>query len=101
MGEDRKNLMWRPAASIDLDCIWDYYVGVAGKHTAEKMLREISATCAVLKNHSLAGRARDEVQLGLRSAIAGRHVIFYLVTQEVIEIVRVLDGRQDTNSLDF
>jgi toxin ParE1/3/4 len=83
--------LWSPEALDDRERIWDYYVGIAGRHTAEK----IGEAIALIEDHPFAGRARNEVRAGLRSFAATPHVVFYRVVNDTPEIVRVLDGRQD------
>jgi toxin ParE1/3/4 len=95
MAEAGRVALWSPEALDDREKIWDYYVRVAGGHTAEKVLREIAAVVALLEDHPFAGRARNEVRPGLRSFAATPHVVFYRVVNDTPEIVRVLDGRQD------
>ena len=95
MAERRRAALWSPEALDDRERIWDYYVRVAGRHTAEKILREIAEVIALLEDHPFAGRARNEVRLELRSFAATPHVVFYRVVNDTPEIVRVLDGRQD------
>jgi len=87
--------LWSPEALDDRESIWNYYVQVAGRHTAEKVLREIAGAIALIEDHPFAGRARDEVRPGLRSFAATPHVVFYRVVNDTPEIVRLLDGRQD------
>jgi len=54
----------------------------------------------MLEEHPLAGRARDELRLGLRSITVRRpHVVFYRITDNDPEIVRVLDGRRDIDRI--
>ena len=55
--------------------------------------------CRLLEDHPLAGRARDEVRPGLRSIAALPHIIFYRVTDDAAEIIRVLDGRRDIEEI--
>jgi toxin ParE1/3/4 len=95
MAEAKRAALWSPEALDDRERIWDYYVRVAGKHTAEKILREIAEVIALIEDHPFAGRARNEVRRGLRSFAAAPHVVFYRVVNDAPEIVRVLDGRQD------
>ena len=95
MAAARRAALWSPEALDDRERIWDYYVRVAGRHTAEKILREIAEVVALIEDHSFAGRARNEVRPGLRSFAATPHVVFYRVVNDAPEIVRVLDGRQD------
>lgn len=95
MAEARRAALWSPEALDDRDRIWDYYVRVAGGHTAEKILREIAEVIALLEEHPFAGRARNELRPGLRSFASTPHVVFYRVVNDTPQIVRVLDGRQD------
>jgi toxin ParE1/3/4 len=95
MAEANRAALWSPEALDDRDRIWAYYVGVAGRHTAEMILREIAKVIALLEDHPFAGRARDEVRPGLRSFAAAPHVVFYRVVNDCPEIIRVLDGRRD------
>jgi len=53
----------------------------------------------MLEEHPLAGRARDELRLGLRSITVPPHVVFYRITDNDPEIVRVLDGRRDIDRI--
>jgi toxin ParE1/3/4 len=95
MAEARRAALWSPEALDDRDKVWDYYVSVAGTHTAEKILREIAEVIALLEEHPFAGRARNELRPGLRSFAVPPHVIFYRVVNDTPQIVRLLDGRQD------
>ena len=95
MTERRRAIIWSPEARADLSEIWDYYVEVAGRHTADGIVRVITEVCTLLEEHPFAGRARNEVRPGLRSMSASPHIVFYRVNEDVAEIVRVLDGRRD------
>lgn len=95
MAEARRAALWSLDALADRERIWDYYVQVAGRHTAEKILREIAEVIALIEDRPFAGRARNEVRPGLRSFAATPHVVFYRVADDTPEIVRLLDGRQD------
>src|SRR5689334_4972121 len=95
MAEARRAALWSPEALDDRERIWDYYVSVAGSHTAEKVVREIAEVIALIEDHPFAGRARNEVRPGLRSFAAAPHVVLYRVVSDDPQIVRLLDGRQD------
>ena len=95
MAEAGRAALWSPESLNDRDSIWEYYARVAGRHTAEKILREIAQVIALIEEHPFAGRARDEVRPGLRSFAATPHVVFYRVIDDTPQIVRLLDGRQD------
>jgi toxin ParE1/3/4 len=99
MVDPKRPIDWSPQARTDLAEIWNYYVNVAGRHTADKIVREIGEVCRLLEDLPFAGRARDEVRQGLRSIVARPHVVFYRVNSDVAEIVRVLDGRRDLDEI--
>jgi toxin ParE1/3/4 len=65
---------------------------------AGALLQEIHARCALLLRYPEAGRERGELWSGLRSLAASSHVVFYEVTAETIDIVRVLHGARDAES---
>jgi len=99
MAAPRRPVIWSREARSDLSEIWDYYVSVAGRHTADGVVRGIGEACVLLEEHPFAGRPRNEVRSGLRSLSASPHVIFYRVTNDIAEIVRVLDGRRDLDEI--
>ncbi len=46
MAEPKLPAIWSQEALADLDQLWDYYAGVAGRPTADKILREIAKVVA-------------------------------------------------------
>jgi toxin ParE1/3/4 len=63
------------------------------------MLRDIGKVAALISEHPLSGRAREEIRPGLRSFATGPHIVFYRIEQARPQIVRVLDGRQDIEDI--
>jgi toxin ParE1/3/4 len=53
----------------------------------------------VLANQSGSGRRREELAPGILSFPFGRYTIFYRASQDAIEIVRVLHGARDIQSI--
>jgi toxin ParE1/3/4 len=99
MAESRRPLAWSPEALSDLSEIWDYYVKIAGRHTADGIVRRVGEVCALLEDHPFAGRARNEVRPGLRSIAASPHIVFYRVNEGSAEVIRILDGRRDVDEI--
>lgn len=99
MAESTGKALWSPEALSDLDQIWNYYERVAGRNTATKIVRQIDSVIATLEEHPFAGRARDELRMGIRSLAVTPHVVFYRVTSDIPEIVRILDGRRDIDEI--
>lgn len=99
MAEHKPAILWSAEALDDIDHLWDYYVHAAGHVTADKILRDVAKTVAVIDDFPLAGRARDEIRAGLRSLAAAPQIVFYRLKDDQPEIVRVLDGRQDIEEI--
>jgi toxin ParE1/3/4 len=97
--ERRPQAIWSPEALTDIDKLWDYYAGLAGADSANKLLREIARVVSAIEDFPLAGRSRDEIRAGLRSLSAGSQVVFYRLRDNRIELVRVLDGRRDIEEI--
>lgn len=95
----RETAIWSPEAIADLDAIWSYYERVAGRNTAEQIARNFDELVATIEAHPFAGRSRDELRGGVRSLAAKPHVLFYRVVNEIPEIMRILDGRQDIDEI--
>jgi toxin ParE1/3/4 len=95
----RRPVIWSPEALTDLEDIWNYYARVAGRQTADNIVREIGETVELLERHPFGGRSRNEVRPGLRSVVAGPHVIFYRIEDRGAQIARVLDGRRDIDAI--
>lgn len=87
-----------PRALKDLRHIWDMTVQNWGVAQAERYTNALDNRCAMLAENPMLGRARDEVRTGLRSFPEGRHLIFYRVNGDVIEIVGFPHQRQDIDS---
>jgi plasmid stabilization system protein ParE len=49
--------IWSPEALSDLSEIWNYYEHVAGRNTAEEIVRRIGNVITTLEDHPFAGRA--------------------------------------------
>jgi toxin ParE1/3/4 len=99
MAEHKPPIIWSPEALNDIDHLWDYYARVAGRATADKIIREIAKAATAIDDFPLAGRAREEIRAGLRSLTATPHIVFYRLTNDRPEIVRVLDGRRDIEEI--
>ena len=90
-----RRLIWAPLARDDLLDIWRYFARVGSVEVADKMLREIHHVSERAAEHPFRGRARDEVSVGLRSMLVHPHVILYRVSEDVVEVVRILHQRRD------
>jgi len=84
-------------ADADLLQIFQYLAD-RNSHAADAVAREIDRKFMNLSDFPFIGRERSSLARGLRSIVAGIHVIFYTVERNRIVIVRVLDGRRDIDA---
>ena len=85
-------------AKADLREIWSY-VAQGNAEAADRLAATIVDKYRLLAKHPRLGRARDELDSGLRSFLVGSYLIFYRPTDEGIEVVRVLSGYRDLDAL--
>jgi toxin ParE1/3/4 len=81
-------------AQEDLLDIW-LYIANDSPLAADRFLDFLYEKCVSLCASPKLGRLRDELLPGLRSLPVKRYTIFYRVSRDTIEIVRVLSGYRD------
>jgi toxin ParE1/3/4 len=86
------------AAESDLTDIWAYRAD-SGESSANELIARLVEHFTMLATFPGAGRNRPEIKKGIRSFAAERHVIFYRVVEQDIEIVRVLYGARDIKKI--
>jgi toxin ParE1/3/4 len=82
-----------------LDDIWKYFARVGSMEVADGLLREIYRTAERIRERPMTGRPREELASGLRSMLVHPHSIFYRMSEETVEIVRVLHQRRDLDAI--
>jgi toxin ParE1/3/4 len=90
----------RPRADIDLDSIW-FFIAADNRKAADAMIDRIIDTFDVLATMPFTGRPRPEFGDNLRSMAVGNYVVFYVPLPGGIEVVRVMNGRQDIGADDM
>ena len=88
-----------PSAEVDLDEIWEY-IARESPENADRFIDRVYQAC----QESLAfnphmGRSREELAPALRSLILDEYVVFYRPAEHGVDVVRVLHGRRDIESL--
>lgn len=86
-----------PSASRDLNQIADYFL-TRNLEVGEKLFREFNKKCQNIANFPNIGRSYAHIRPGLRGLPLDGYVILYKVLDDV-EILRVVSGRQDLESL--
>ena len=87
----------RPAIR-DLESISAYFTDV-NIEAGEKFLQGFSKRCKQLVSFPNIGRSYDDLQIGLRGLPLEGYIILYRLIEDGIEIVRVVNGRQDLGTL--
>ncbi len=86
-------------AHLDLLEIWLYITENGDMAVADRFLDSLQNTCLTLAGSPGMGRLRTELAPDLRSFPVGEYVIFYRPAGEGIDLVRVLHGKRDIDSL--
>lgn len=85
----------RPKARFDLLAIYNYIADNSGDVRAERYLRRINDAVSYLAQQPMMGRARPEVEEGIRSFPCEEHVIFYVPIEDGVDLVRVIHAAMD------
>ena len=86
------------AARTDLAEIWSY-VAEYDVDAADRVVDAILAAARRIADWPEMGRTRPELLVGIRSFAVGPHLLFYRVRDTGVELVRVVDGRRDLDSV--
>jgi toxin ParE1/3/4 len=89
-----------PQADLDLDSIWDF-IAIDDIQAAERLINRIGNVFQMLVENPLAGRERPELRRNLRSFPVGNYVVFYSPVSDGIEVIRVMNSRQDIDADDM
>jgi toxin ParE1/3/4 len=89
-----RQLIRSDAAERDLEEILDY-LNEHSPPAAERFVAELATRCQLLTTQPFIGRARDDLRAGLRSIVVGNYVVFFLPTDDQIQIRRVIHGARN------
>jgi toxin ParE1/3/4 len=87
-----------PQAEADLVEVWQY-AAKGGEAQADAFLDKILKQCQQLAQFPRMGRARENLAPNLRSFPVKKFVIFYRPIDDTVEIIRVLHGARDIESV--
>ena len=92
-------VIFTPLAQEDLQTIWDYLAEEAGEDVADGVLEAIQEKSAKIAAFPEAGQIRNELLVNLRSFVIKSYVVFYMPLSDGIDVVRVLHGARDIESV--
>ena len=87
-----------PEANKDLEEIIDYFAS-RNIEAGERFIDEFNKKCRYLANVPNMGRSYSDIKDYLRGISLNGYIIFYRVTDIGIEILRVVSGYRDYQSL--
>ena len=68
-------------------------------NTADRWVDAVDRAATRLAGFPALGRARDELVVGVRSFPVGKYLIFYTISPDGVDVLRVLHGARDLDEL--
>ena|SRR5215208_463090 len=93
-----RRLEFTPEADDDLRSLLADSFETWGETQQDAYAERLSTAMSQLLAHPHLGRARDDLQPGLRSLRAESHMIYYLADERTVTIVRLLHARMDPST---
>jgi len=87
-----------PRAQLDLEEAWAF-LSQRNETAADRLIDAILKQCRIHAQFPLTGRPRDDLSPGLRSFNVSPYVIFFRSREETIEVVRLLHGSRDVETI--
>lgn len=85
----------RKRAEADLADIWQYTARRWSVEQADLYYRGITEALEALAERPSLGRACDDIRRGYRRYNVSAHVVFFVITDGVVDVVRILHARRD------
>ena len=85
-------------AEQDIIEIWKYSFSNWGEAQADKCHDQLSRSIPLIAENPYIGMACDNVRKGYRKYRVNRHIIFYRVDKNTLQIIRVLGEKMDYSS---
>lgn len=83
-----------PRAHADLTDIW-LYIGADNPNAADRVLDAIQGRLSRLLDHPRTGLLREDIGPGIRRVVIGQYLAFYRVTEDTVDVLRVLHGKRE------
>lgn len=85
-------------ANCEIGDMW-FGIAIHNPDTASRIVQRIDAQIRLLSEFPELGPERPEVAPGMRVLVEGNYLILYRVTEETVEIVRIVHGARDLAAL--
>lgn len=85
-------------ARRDILVIWNY-IADDNEQAADRFIDFLIQHFKLLERNPHIGRRRDDLRAGYRSFPVGQYLVFYRVVDSVIQVMHVVHGKRDIESL--
>jgi toxin ParE1/3/4 len=92
------NFILAPSATRDLDRLSQYFLET-NVEAGERLFKALNQKFYNLTQFPNLGKCYSHLNPEIRGLLVEKHIIFYRVTDVEVEIVRIVDGRQDFTQL--
>ena len=93
-----RDVILRPEAERDIEDIADYTIEQWGKGQARLYVSELRQAIEGLSTSGMRHPLAQYAHPGLRRMICGSHLIFYLIDDTAVDVVRILHERMDIDA---
>ena len=87
-----------PLAEGDLENIWVYSLQNWSLEQADKYQVDLVDAIQMLAEGDKKGRVTDEIRPGYLKYAVGRHFVFYQITDDHLDVVRILHKQMDVSA---
>ncbi len=84
-----------PRAQADLDGIWEYTAETWGVDQAERYIQLIAGGISAVASKPTRGKSCGHIREGYRKHPVGSHVLFYRMSGDGIDVIRILHQQMD------
>jgi toxin ParE1/3/4 len=86
-----------PRAQEDIDDIWNHTAREWGANQADVYVRQIRDATERLVDNPRIGVVCDDVRAGYLKLAVRAHTLFYRISGDIVDIVRILNQRMDAS----
>ena len=90
-----RRVVLRPDAEADIEAVADYTIAEWGHEQARKYVEELRRATERLAADALRYPVFDQIVPGLRRKRSGMHHIYYLTTEDSVEVLNVVHVQRD------
>lgn len=98
MSANSRRYRLSPLAENDLEDIWVYTLQNWSLEQADRYQDEMMEAIEALAKGNKTGRATDDIRVGYLKYAVGRHFLFYQLTDNRLDVVRILHQQMNVSA---